>query len=141
MIRVANKMATVAMFAIVAGKALAAEHDLGVGYEPVVSADRVVASNDSTKRVQVLWTTGIDVIRTYSNDLGASWATAATFPGGVGNWIDPIAACNIFGSQSPRHMYFGWYAQTGVDAGDRFNRSISDGNVDNTVVAQAQGGG
>ena len=88
-----------------------------------------------------MWTTGIDVIRTYSNDLGASWATAATFPGGVGNWIDPITACNIFGSQSPRHMYFGWYAQAGVDPGDRFNRSISDGNVDNTVVAQAQGVG
>ena len=68
------------MLAIAVMPAFSSERDLGSGYEPVVSADRVTTSTDSSKRVQVLWATSLGkIIRTYSNDLGANWATDAPF--------------------------------------------------------------
>lgn len=96
---------------LAANIAVSAEYDLGVGYEPVVTADRMIASTDTTKRVQVVWTTADTVRRTYSNNLGVTWVTSVPFGDDTEVNIDPIAACNLFGAQSPRHMYFGWYTE------------------------------
>lgn len=49
-----SKPSIVIALVLAANIAFAGEHDLGSGFEPVVSADRVTASNDFTKRVQVV---------------------------------------------------------------------------------------
>jgi hypothetical protein len=116
------------------------EQELGTGFEPVVNADRVTNDPLLRQRVQFLWMTNdtFQINRTITHNLGQSWLAAIPFPD-TKTRIDPFTACNVGGTADPRHMYFGWYSETGIPSGTHFLRSLRGDEFDHEVVAQSDG--
>lgn len=117
---------------------------MGTGYEPVVNCDRRVLSGDMNKRIQLVWmdpmgmNPGIDWAISHALGAPSTWGTPVVFASG--QYLDPVAACDIWSADTTRQMYFGWYAALGTGFEADFRRSTSGTSVDQSTVMQSGGG-